>query len=90
MPTRSDLLTADFWIATLTRTVRGGAAAALSALGVGATDVASVPWYATLTAAGFGALASVLASLAEAKTSEAIATAYGMLGTGRHARTDSD
>lgn len=71
-PADTDLLNTGWWITTITRTIRGGAAAAIGALGIGATDLASIPWNATIAAAGFGALTSLLAALAEAKTTDTL------------------
>lgn len=82
--TTSDLFTTGFWLTTVTRTVRGAAAAALGALGTGAADVTSVPWYAALTAAGFGAAASLLVALTEIQVTKTGAKALGLLSTTRN------
>jgi hypothetical protein len=83
-----ELFTAGFWLRAITRTVRGGATAAIGAFGVGATDVASIPWFAALTAAGFGALMALLASLAEVQVADkARQVSYGLIGTQKRRRT---
>lgn len=61
------IVTPEFWIATLERTVKTFAQSLVAAIGTDASGLLDVNWTAALSIAGLAAVLSVLTSIASAR-----------------------
>jgi hypothetical protein len=88
--------TSSFWRAVAERALSSFAWSLISVIGVGATDLLSVPWQGALSTAGLSALLSVLKSVTvngvsgrgPSLSTERVSTPGVIESRGRHERTE--